>query len=66
MRLKSSSGSLPSYRPVGMEICTLRRATGLSEVLFRDWIAMVAAARYVCMVHSILGFPPKVEFLILT
>jgi hypothetical protein len=44
MRLRSASSSLLSSRPVCMQTCTLRRASGLSKVLLRDWVAMVVAA----------------------
>jgi hypothetical protein len=39
MHLRSTSNL------VDMKTCTLRRATGLSEVLFQNWVAMVVAAR---------------------
>jgi hypothetical protein len=44
MRLMSASSSLLSSRPVGVKTCTLQRAAGLSEILYRDWVAMVVAA----------------------
>lgn len=34
MRLRSASSSLPSFRLVGMETCTLQSATNLSEAFF--------------------------------
>ena len=45
MRLKFASNSLLSSRPVEVTTCTLRRATGLSAILFQDWVAKVVAAR---------------------
>ena len=45
MRLRSAFNSLLFSRPVGVTTCTLRRATGLSEILLRDWVTMVVAAR---------------------
>ena len=42
MRLRSTSSSLLSSREVGIEICTLRRATALSKVLLLEWVAMAA------------------------
>jgi hypothetical protein len=45
MRPRSASSSLLSSWPVGVKTCTLRRATGLSEILLRDLVTMVVAAR---------------------
>jgi hypothetical protein len=54
MRLRSASSSLPSSQPMGMETCTLRKATSLSKVLFLDWATTVVVAH--CQACSQLLF----------
>jgi hypothetical protein len=66
MRLRSASSLILSSLPVGVKTCILRRATGLSEILLQDWVAMAVAVRSrLCGPLRFKVFA-EMEFLILT